>query len=282
MITPLPWKGEQNPAYVLLSTPFVDVPSGGVAVITPQREQQLQELWRKLVPDLSGTKTSDLSREQLEHLDEALTHTSTGLARHHEQLEFLGDAVLRLAASDFIESEHPQMPVGERSALRAQLVSDRWLADFGETIGIESLLKIGAKASGDLAARATLRAEHCEALIGAIYRISGKVSPVQKWLPPYWQETSRNVLADPHRGNSKSALQEWTQAQGLGLPTYACQEISQRHGDPRRFHCQVFIQDQKSPRAEAWGGSRRQAEQEAAKAALHQPETEADGRTAPH
>ncbi len=251
-------------------------------MITPQREQQLQALWRQLVDSSSASNTSDLNPEQLEHLEEALTHTSTGLARHHEQLEFLGDAVLRLAASDFIESEHPQLPVGERSALRAQLVSDHWLAELGSLIGIEELLKIGSKASGDVAARATLRAEHCEALIGAIYRISGKVTPVQTWLTPYWQETSRNVLADPHRGNSKSALQEWTQAQGLGLPTYICKEISQRHGDPRRFHCQVFIQDQNSPTAEAWGGSRRQAEQQAAKAALLQTHDAAGGSIAPH
>ena len=251
-------------------------------MITPQREQQLQELWRQLVPDSSPANESELNPKQLEHLDEALTHTSTGLARHHEQLEFLGDAVLRLAASDFIESEHPQMPVGERSALRAQLVSDRWLAELGSKICIEALIKLGAKASGDGAARATLRAEHCEALIGAIYRISGKVAPVQTWLAPYWRETSHEVLADPHRGNSKSALQEWTQAQGLGLPTYTCQEISRRHGDPRRFHCQVFIQDQNKPTAEAWGGSRRQAEQQAAKAALHQPNVGAGGKIAPH
>ena len=251
-------------------------------MITPDREQQLQELWSQLVPDSNLARKNKLSWEQLELLEEALTHTSTGLARHHEQLEFLGDAVLRLAASDFIESEHPQLPVGERSALRAQLVSDRWLADLGGRIGIESLLNLGAKASGDMAARATLRAEHCEALIGAIYRISGKVAPVQTWLGPYWRETSHEVLADPYRGNSKSALQEWTQGKGLGLPSYVCTEISQRHGDPRRFHCQVFIQDQNKPTAEAWGGSRRQAEQQAAKAALHQPETEAGGSTAPH
>ena len=178
--------------------------------------------------------------------------------------------MLRLAASEFIAVAYPQMPVGERSSLRAQLVSDRWLAELGSKIDIEALIRLGAKASGDRAARATLRAEHCEALIGAIYRISGKVFPVQSWLTPYWRETSRDVLADPHRGNSKSALQEWTQGQGLGLPTYSCQEISQRHGDPRRFHCKVFIQDQNSPTAEAWGGSRRQAEQQAAKAAMQQ------------
>ena len=155
-------------------------------MITPQREQKLQALWRKTIGDSSPACESELNPEQLEHLDEALTHTSTGLARHHEQLEFLGDAVLRLAASDFIESEHPQMPVGERSALRAQLVSDRWLAELGTTIGIEMLLQVGSKASGDQAARRTLRAEHCEALIGAIYRITGKIRPVQAWLTPYW------------------------------------------------------------------------------------------------
>ena len=249
-------------------------------MITPNREQQLQDLWSQLVADWSPTDKNELSREQLELLDEALTHTSTGLARHHEQLEFLGDAVLRLVASDFIASEHPQLSVGERSALRAQLVSDRWLADLGEKIGIESLLNLGAKASGDMAARATLRAEHCETLLGAIYRISGNVAPVQTWLAPYWRETSREVLADPHRGNSKSALQEWTQAQGLGLPTYVCQEISQRHGDPRRFHCQVFIKQ--SQAAEAWGGSRRQAEQRAAKDALLNTQDVAGGSIAPH
>ena len=280
MITPLPWKGEQNPAYVLLSTLFVDVPSVRVAVITPHREQQLQELWHQLVPDSNTGNHKDLNREQLEHLNEALTHTSTGLARHHEQLEFLGDAVLRLAASDFIESEHPQMPVGERSALRAQLVSDRWLAELGTEIGIEVLLQVGSKASGDQAARRTLRAEHCEALIGAIYRITGKIRPVQAWLTPYWQQTTLEVLADPHRGNSKSALQEWTQAQGLGLPTYECAEVNKRHGDPRRFHCKLFIHDKQA--AEAWGGSRRQAEQEAAKAALREPQTATGGSVAPH
>ena len=64
---------------------------------------------------------------------------------------------------------------------------------------------------------------------------------------------SRDMLADPHRGKSKSALQEWTQAQGLGLTTYGCQEISHRHGDPRRFYYQVFIKDQKQPKGRSLG-----------------------------
>ena len=100
-----------------------------------------------------------------------------------------------------------------------------------------------------------------------MYRIDG-TDAVLHWLTPYWTRSAEAVLADPHRGNSKSALQEWSQGQGLGLPTYSSKEISQQHGDPRRFHCTVnLIPDLK---AEGWGGSRREAEQQAARTALAQ------------
>ncbi|MFM1900820.1 MAG: ribonuclease, partial [Cyanobacteriota bacterium] len=201
-------------------------------------------------------------------VDEALTHTSAGLAINHEQLEFLGDAVLRLAASEYLEQHHPELSVGERSALRAQLVSDRWLAEVGEAIGISDALRIGPTAGGDATALSTMRAEATEALIGALYRAFGSLAPVHQWLSPNWERTSRAVLSDPHRGNSKSALQEWSQGQGLGLPQYSCQEVSHRHGDPHRFHCSVTLPTDLS--AEGWGGSRREAEQQAAASLLDQ------------
>ena len=217
--------------------------------------------WQRL-----GFEEACLNTHTLDVLDEALTHTSAGRVQHHEQLEFLGDAVLRLAASDFIACEYPRMPVGERSTLRAQLVSDRWLAELGAAINIENVVLLGAKAHKDQAARATLRAEHSEALIGAIYRISGTVDAVHAWLTPFWQETSQELLTDPHRGNSKSALQEWTQAQKMGLPHYFCEESSQQHGDPNRFHCRVLLQEKEL--GNGYGRSRKQAEQAAARQAL--------------
>ena len=75
---------------------------------------------------LSLEPPAQLSDRELLPLEHALTHTSAGRAYNHEQLEFLGDAVLRLAASEFLEDSQPQLTVGERSRLRAQLVSDRW------------------------------------------------------------------------------------------------------------------------------------------------------------
>jgi ribonuclease-3 len=226
------------------------------------RRQQLLSFLQKL----SLEPPAALSDPQLLPLEQALTHTSAGRAYNHEQLEFLGDAVLRLAASEFLEQAQPQLTVGQRSALRAQLVSDRWLAELGEACGIEAVLRIGAMAAGDQTGRATLRAEACEAVIGALYRIWGDLSPVHRWLTPHWQRTLAQLEQDPHRHNWKSALQEWSQGQQRGLPSYASQEVSQRHGDPKRFHCEVSLEG--ISLGEGWGGSRRLAEQEAARAAL--------------
>ena len=227
-----------------------------------QTPRPLQQLWDALNQSSKTLEPADLAL-----LQEALTHTSSGLNPHHEQLEFLGDAVLRLTASEFIASAYPQMPVGERSSLRAQLVSDRWLAELGSTIEIERWWQIGPKASGDATAAATIRAELSEALIGALYRING-LTAVQQWLTPHWQRSAETVLSDPHRGNCKSALQEWSQGEGLGLPSYSSEEMSQGHGDPRRFRCRVTLPPQLA--AEGWGRSRRDAEQQAARAALDQ------------
>ena len=144
------------------------------------------------------------------------------------------------------------------------------VAELGEHCGIATVWRIGAMAAGDQAGLATLRAELCEALIGALYLAwgaeQGGMTPVRQWLTPHWQRSSAELLADPDRHNWKSALQEWTQGQRQGLPTYSTEECSQAHGDPRRFRCRIQLGHQ--PLGEGWGGSRRAAEQEAARQAL--------------
>ena len=226
----------------------------------PDRPAQLQAF-------LAGLGLSAPAGADLAPLDAALTHTSAGLAIDHERLEFLGDAVLRLAATEFLEREQPQLGVGQSSSLRAQLVSDRWLGELGERCGVEAALRIGPMAAGDQAGRATLRAEACEAVVGALYRIwGGRLEPVLQWLSPHWRAAAAELEADPDRHNWKSALQEWSQAEGLGLPSYSSEERSRVHADPRRFHCRVSLGTRLL--GEGWGGSRRQAEQDAARIAL--------------
>ena len=80
-------------------------------------------------------------------------------------------------------------------------------------------------------------------------------------------DKSKEVLADPHRQNYKSALQEWTQSKGLSIPKYKTIEMDKQHDNPKRFFCTVFIQDLSI--AEGWGKSMKQAEKDAANNALN-------------
>ena len=282
--------------------------SPGRPAMDPQRRQRLITFLRHCGLDPLPGPRDTRQGVPLAAIEEALSHTSAGLRQNHERLEFLGDAVLRLAAAEFLQQHHPRLRVGEWSALRAQLVSDRWLTELAERCGLEPLLHLGPTAVADRIGRATVLAECCEALIGGLYEAwggsDGGLAAVQTFLKPHWHSTTVELLADPHRHNWKSALQEWSQSQGLGLPRYRCRECSRVHGDPRRFHCSVSLAfpsaastgpgagssgpgEQQSPdtaiessghappdrsvervMGEGFGGSRRGAEQEAARQAL--------------
>jgi len=254
-----------------------------LATISEPRRRELQVFLRGLGIDPAAPDGPGVSAEALAPVEEALSHSSAGLPRNHEQLEFLGDAVLRLAAAEFLARRHQQLGVGQRSALRAQLVSDRWLAELAEELDLAARIHLGPMALGDRSGRATVLAECCEALVGGIYQAwggaRGGLETVLRWLEPAWERTSAELLADPDRHNWKTALQEWSQGRGLGLPRYECLEQSRRHGDPRRFRAEVHcghVSNDGSPAGEAlchgegWGGSRREAEQQAARSALEQ------------
>ena len=241
----------------------------------PSRAAELTNLIQRLDAEVP------IELELLELVDQALTHVSSGRADHNERLEFLGDAVLRLAATEYLDRHHPRLSVGSSSSLRAQLVSDRWLAELGEHIGLEPLLNLGPKALGDAAARATLRADATEALIGAIYRGTGHLESIHRWLTPHWHHTSTEVQTTPHRFHGKTTLQEWSQGKGLGLPVYVTEQRSSAHGDPQRFSSRVQVGDQ--VQAEALGRSRKEAEQNAAAAAVQRLiGSDAGGSTEPH
>ena len=201
------------------------------------------------------------------YINESLTHSSANNEVNYENLEFLGDAVLRLIASDFIKNKYPYMQVGERSELRSHLVSDQWLEQVGEQINIKSVLIIGQNALRDESAKGTIQAEATEALIGALYESLTILDPISNWLIPFWEDKSKEVLADPHRQNYKSALQEWTQSQGLSIPKYKTTEIDKKHDNPKRFVCTVYIKNRSI--AEGWGKSMKQAEKDAANKALN-------------
>ena len=216
---------------------------------------------------IESKRFSDTLRLQnisvIQNFNEALTHSSEDKILNYEKLEFFGDAVLRLAASNFIEKKYPQMSVGERSELRAQIVSDEWLTKLGEKIDIEKLIIKGPKALGDENSKNTIIGEATEALIGAIYKCFNSIQEVNLWLDDIWEEDSEIFLKAPYKFKSKTVLQEWCQSKGFDLPVYKLLEVSKVNGDPKRFSCDIFIDGLKE--SSGFGKSHKQAETNAAR-----------------
>ena len=255
---------EQNPAYDLLLN-YCDFLNHMKNIINEKRIIQITTFLKSL--DIKSKRFSELIRTEsisvIQDFNQALVHSSEDKIINYEKLEFFGDAVLRLAASNFIEKKYPQMSVGERSELRALIVSDEWLTKLGKNIGIEKLIIKGPKALGDENSRNTIIGEATEALIGAIYNTFNSIQEVNLWLDDSWEEDSEIFLKAPYKFKSKTVLQEWCQKKGFDLPIYKIIEVSKQNGDPERFSCDLFINGLKE--SSGYGKSHKQAETNAAK-----------------
>ena len=216
---------------------------------------------------IQSKRFSEIIKKQnasvIKDFNQALTHSSDNKIINYEKLEFFGDAVLRLAASNFIEKKYPQMSVGERSELRAQIVSDEWLTKLGKKINIETVIIKGPKALGDENSKNTIIGEATEALIGALYKCFNSIQEVNLWLDDIWEEEAEILLKAPYKFKAKSVLQEWCQSKGFDLPVYKIIEVSKKNGDPKRFSCDILIKGLKE--SSAFGKSHKHAEKNAAR-----------------
>src|SRR6478672_4446844 len=131
-------------------------------MIYPGRQKQLETLIQKL-----GLPKNASIKWHL--LDLALTHASASAKANYEQLEFVGDAVVRLAASELLFETYPDCAVGEFAAIRSMLVSDRCLARIAQYYGLERYLLVSGSALGDKAGEESRLAEALEAVVAALY-----------------------------------------------------------------------------------------------------------------
>jgi len=234
-------------------------------IINAKRINQITTFLKSL--NIRSRRFSEIIETQdifvIQNFNQAFIHSSEDKIINYEKLEFFGDAVLRLAASNFIEEKYPEMSVGERSELRAQIVSDEWLTKLGKKIDIEKLIVKGPKAIGDENSKNTIIGEATEALIGAVYKCFNSIQEVNLWLNDVWEEDSKIFLQAPHKFKSKTILQEWCQSKGFNLPVYKIIEISKKNGDLKRFSCDIFIEGLKE--SSAFGKSHKQAETNAAR-----------------
>lgn len=203
--------------------------------IDPKRRKQLERFILKL-------GLEDYPKLRWPLLDLALTHSSASAIANYEQLEFVGDAVVRLVAAEFLLETYPQAPVGELAALRSVLVSDRVLADIAQAYRLDRYILMSTSAAGDQAGFMSRQADALEAVMAALYLSTGDLSYVCPWLVPHLAPLAEEIRQDPARQNYKAALQEWSQSKWKLLPDYRVEEASVVHGDRERFRAEVWLQ----------------------------------------
>lgn len=227
----------------------------------PLRQKQLQSLVQKF-------GLSDAAPIQWHLLDLALTHPTLSATANYEQLEFVGDAVVRLTAAEFLFETYPELPVGEFTAIRSVLVSDRTLAQLAIQYTLDRYLLVSDSAVKDTLGRESRLAEAFEAILGALYLSTHNLTLIRPWLDPHLQALVAEIRADPARQNYKAALQEWTQRHHKTLPDYRVTEVAGKIGAADRFNAEVWVQG--TAIAQGSGRSIKAAEQAAAQAAFLQ------------
>ncbi len=216
-------------------------------------------------------KELDLKFNDNNLLRQALTHRSyiyeKGLpeVQSNERLEFLGDAILGFIITDIIYSRFSEQSEGELSKLRARLVNTSMLSEVAKDIRLGNwiILGLGEEQSGGRE-KTSILGNAFEALIGAIFLDQG-LSRAQEYTRKVFKERVEIESGKEASRDFKTRLQELTAKKfGLG-PIYS---ILHTEGPDHKkvFHADVAIG--KNVYGEGKGTSKKEAEQEAAKAAL--------------
>jgi len=219
----------------------------------PRRQTQLQMLVQML-------ELPDSAPINWRLLDRALVHP-TAAPQHYERLEFVGDAVVKLAAAEFLYQGELEAPEGEMAAIRSILVSDRTLAEIADSYDLERYLVMAASVAASSVGRETRLAAAFEAILAALYLSAGDLSLIRPWLNPHWHHYAAIVRQDPTLQNYKGALQGLTQGQYQSLPDYRITEIGQTYGDSERFVAEVWVAGR------CWGTGKGQSKKVAEQAA---------------
>ena len=197
-------------------------------------------------------------------LQKALTHRSYS-STHYERLEFLGDSVLNCVIAKYLYERFPELPEGDLSRLRSNLVNQKTLFALAQELNIGDLLLMGEgerKSAGFR--RPSILADAMEALFGGVFLDAGFAAAEQAVLRlyiPFINQTDVQSLGK----DAKTLLQEYLQARKLGLPKYSVVATNgEAHAQIFVIECQI-LQLKIASRGE--GSSRRIAEQAAAEAA---------------
>jgi len=198
-------------------------------------------------------------------LKRSLTHRSFS-SDHNERLEFLGDSVLGVVVADMLYRRLQNLPEGDLSRVRANLVKQDTLHQLAVSLGLPDVILLG---EGEMRSggqkRPSILADALEAVIGAVYLDAG-FAAAQALVQRLYQAVQINPGMEAIGKDPKTELQEWLQGRRMKLPSYrVVATLGAAHKQSFDVECEI----PELNRAERGiGGSRRAAEQAAATAML--------------
>lgn len=209
-------------------------------------------------------RDKDLLREAFTHRS-YLNENRAWRLPHNERLEFLGDAVLELAVTEYLFEKYPNASEGDLTAYRSALVNANTLSSVASDLGMNDFLLLSRGEAKDTGrARQFLLANAFEALVGAIYLDQG-MSAAKKVIAETVFPLTEGIVAKKLWLDAKSAFQEKAQEHESITPTY---ETLKEEGPDHDKTFVVGVSIGNDLVAQGLGRSKQEAEQEAAREAL--------------
>ena len=209
----------------------------------------------------------DYRFRDLELLSVSLRHSSASDQRidSNERLEFLGDAVLDIIICEDLYRRFPQHSEGELTILKSAVVSRRTCAQVAHKLGLHNLLKLGKGITEQNNLPESLAAAVVESIIGAMY-IDGGLAPARKFVQLHFEPF---IELAQHHHDYKSMFQQYIQSEYGTSPYYELlDEKGPDHSKAFEVAAGFRIAGRTHTFAPAWGVSKKDAEQKAAKLAL--------------
>nr|WP_315185827.1 ribonuclease III [uncultured Albidiferax sp.] len=202
----------------------------------------------------------------------ATTHRSFS-ADHNERLEFLGDSVLNLSVAGLLYTRLKDLPEGDLSRVRANMVKQDTLHQLAVVLDLPSVLRLGegeARSGGQK--RPSILADALEAVIGAVYLDAGYVA-AEALVHRLFKAVEINPQMQAIGKDPKTELQEWLQGRKMKVPAYrVVSTLGAAHRQTFDVECEIV---ELGLAERGIGGSRRAGEQAAAAAMLVQLQSKA-------
>lgn len=198
-------------------------------------------------------------------LGRAVTHRSFS-ADHNERLEFLGDAVLNLAVADLLYERLSNLPEGDLSRIRANLVKQDTLHQLATDLGLPDVIRLGeGEVRSGGSRRPSILGDALEAVIGAVYLDAG-FAAAQSLVHRLFHAVEINPQMQASAKDAKTELQEWLQGRKMKLPLYrVVGTLGVAHKQTFDVECEIV---ELNLTERGIGASRRAGEQAAATAML--------------